>query len=150
MHLLIYSPDESAVIFTSEKHQQTHCVRRRHFFCWLREEQAQTRSTARRYMHKYSWLCGDRQSLSSTPAQTGSTPHSPDHQRKRNPIKITTLLQPRATSDFTSAAVRLIYSRSALLPSHRSPRKAISTPTPQNITFPLLSIEHLHHPTSSA
>lgn len=84
MHLLIYYPNDSTVIFISKKGQQSHCVSRRHFFCWLREKQAQTHSAAHRYMHKCSWLRGDRRSLSSTLTQMGSIPHTPDHQWKRN------------------------------------------------------------------
>lgn len=146
MHLLIYYPNDSTVIFISKKGQQSHCVSRRHFFCWLREKQAQTHSAAHRYMHKCSWLRGDRRSLSSTLTQMGSIPHTPDHQWKRNHAappqkkKITTLLQPGATSDFMSAAARLIYSRSAFstpgnphTPKHHVPPSIYWTFTPSHI-----------------
>lgn len=103
-------------------------------------------------MYKYSWFVGT-DSLCPLLRHKGgqSHTHPTTNERGTPPKKITTLLQPGATSDFMSAAARLIYS---LLPSWLPPQAQEThlyppTPQPQNITFPL-SIEHLHHPTSSA
>lgn len=73
--------------------------------------------------------------------------HTHSTTNERGSPKITTLLEPGATSDFMSAAARLIYSRSTPLDSHHSPGNTSLTPTLPSQYVPLaLSVEHLHHP----
>ncbi len=65
---------------------------------------------------------------------------------ERGSPKITSLLEPGATSDFMSAAARLIYSRSTLS-TPTAAQKTHLLPPSQHVPP---SVEHLHHPTSHA
>lgn len=105
------------------------------------------------YTHKkYNQSSGDRRLQPVDSAQMGSTsyPHSftGSTANERGPPlpKITTLLEPGASSDFMSAAARLIYSRSAPTYSHRRPGNPSLTPIVAHPQFYLLNINAVPQP----
>lgn len=74
-------------------------------------------------------------------------PHTHSTTKERGSPKITTLLEPGATSDFMSAAARLIYSRSALSTPTAAQETHLRPPPPTaRSPFYLLNIYTIPHP----
>lgn len=128
------------------------CVSRCHFFLLTcsKHTDKHAHTLLHGYIHRCSQSFGDRHPLSSTPTQMGSIPHALNHQWKRRPPQ-----NYHVAGAWSNQWLHVCRSQTDLLTfspldSHRSPGNPSLTPTPPRSTFPLLSVEHLHRPTSPA